>query len=183
MTTSEILQLSTLIATSVTSWISIIIAVKTLKQNSKMITDNTRAHILFYIDYHPQTNTYYLVIKNFGNSTGKLKYIEITPNLDWNKTKHKSDINVLTNTKDLLLAPNQKVSSYFEFEDYPDTIFDVKLAYETQKTTYTESYTIDLSYIRNLDWLHSYSFDDDSKDYKNVLYKINNSILEISQKD
>lgn len=183
MTASDILQLSILIITALTSCASIIIAVTTITENQNMIKENTRAYILFYIDYHPQTDMFYLVIKNFGNSIGKLNYVKVTPELDWNKTPFKSEISVLTNSKDLLLAPNQKVSSWFDFKDYPDNKFDIELSYETLNTTYIEHYSIDLSYLRNLDWLHSYSFDDDSDDYKKILYKINNSILEVSQKD
>lgn len=37
--------------------------------------------------------------------------------------------------------------------------------------------------ISTSDWIHNYSFDDTSNDYKEVLYRINNSILELSQKD
>lgn len=162
---------------------SIVIAVKTLRQNNKMIKDNSRAYIIFYIDYHPQTGKYYLVIKNFGNSIGKLKFIKINPNLDWHKTTANLNINSLTNSTNVLLAPGQKISSWFDFDTYPDKIFNVELAYETMEETYFENYQIDLSYLSNYEWLHSYAIDDNSKDYKQVLYKINNSILELSQKD
>lgn len=162
---------------------SLIIAIKTLRQNNRMINDSSRAHIIFYIDYHPQTNKYYLVIKNFGNAIGKLKFIKVNPNLDWHKTNANLDINSLTDSTNVLLAPNQKISSWFDFDKYPDKVFNIELAYETMGKTYIENYKIDLSYLDNYEWLHSYAFDDESKDYKQVLYKINNSILELSQKD
>ncbi len=163
--------------------VSIVIAVVTLKQNNKMIRESSRAHILFYIDYHPQINRFFLVIKNFGNDVGKLINIEITPKLDWSKCRFKQDLKPLTDVTNVLLAPNQKINSWFDFDDYPDKVFKVKLTYSTLNKTYTEEYQIDLSFINNKDWIHNYSFDDTSDDYKKVLYHINNSILELSQKD
>ena len=183
MTTSDWIQIiiATITLFSVIS--SIVIAVKTIKQNSKMIKDSSRAYIIFYIDYHPQTDKYYLIIKNFGNSIGKLKFIKITPNLDWNKTNANPNINPLTDSTNVLLAPKQKISSWFDFVKYPDKVFDIELSYETMNEIYVENYKIDLSYLNNYEWIHSYAFDDNSNDYKQILYKINNSILELSQKD
>lgn len=180
MSVSDKIQLTIAIITSIGIFCSTGIAIFTLIQNHNMIKDNSRAYIIFYIDFHPQTDMYYLVIKNFGNSIGKLINIEITPKLDWNKCKFKQDLKPLTDSTNVLLAPNQKISSWFDFEDYPDKIFDVKLTYYTLKKEYTENYKIDLSYVSNHDWLFNRSFDDKSKDYKKVLYTINNSILEMS---
>lgn len=163
--------------------VSSAIALATLIQNHKVIKNNSRAHIIFYVDYHPQTNRYFLVIKNFGNDVGKLIKIEITPKLDWSKCKFKQDLKPLTDATDVLLAPNQKISSWFDFDEYPDKVFKVKLSYITSNKTYTEEYQIDLSFINNKDWIHNYAFDDTSSNYKEVLYRINNSILELSQKD
>lgn len=183
ITTSDWIQIFIAVITLFSVISSVVIAVKTLKQNNKMIKDNSRANIIFYIDYHPQTDKYYLVIKNFGNSIGKLIYVKITPNLDWHKTNVNLNINPLTDSANVLLAPGQKISSWFDFDNYPDKVFDIELAYKTMDETYVENYKIDLSYLSNYEWLHSYAFDDNSKDYKRVLYKINNSILELSQKD
>ena len=164
-------------------FVSVAIAVVTLVQNYKVIRNNSRAHILFYIDYHPQINRYFLVIKNFGNDVGKLIKIEVTPKLDWSKCKFKQNLKPLTDVTNVLLAPKQKISSWFDFNEYPDKLFKVKLSYKTLNKIYTEEYQIDLSFINNKDWIHNYSFDDTSNDYKEVLYRINNSILELSQKD
>lgn len=182
MLTSDIIQLTLLIVTALGTCTSIWISISTLRQNSKMIEDNSRAYIIFYIDYHPQTNKYYLVIKNFGNSIGKLDYVRVTPKLDWKKAKSNIELHALTDSTNVLLAPGQKISSWFDFDEYPDKVFDVELVYETMNKSYTENYKIDLSYLNNFEWLHNYAFDDLSKDNKQVLYKINNSILEISDR-
>ena len=180
METSDLIQVLIAIISSIGVLTSIIIAIFTLIQNNKMIRDNSRAYIVFYIDYHPQTNRHYLVIKNFGKSIGKLISIDVSPKLDWELCEFKQTLTPLNESKNVLLAPNQKISSWFDFNEYPDKVFNVSLKYQTLKKTYIEKYIIDLNWLNNKDWLHNYAFDDMSDDYKNVLYGINNSILEVS---
>lgn len=180
LATSDWIQIIIAILSFIGIVTSIVIAVSTLKQNSRMIKENTRAYIVLYIDYHPQTNRYFLVIKNFGKSIGKLISIDVSPKLDWKRCKFKQNIKPLTESKNVLLAPGQKISSWFDFEKYPDKFFNVKLTYQTLNKDYTEMYTIDLNWLDNKDWIHNYSFDDQSDDYKEILYRINNSILEVS---
>ena len=180
LTTADWIQIVIAFITFLGIATSIVITVLTLKQNSKMIKESTRAYILFYVDFHPQTQMYYLVIKNFGNSIGKLLNMSITPNINWKKCHFKQNIKHLRDSTNVLLAPNQKISSWFDFKEYPDKKFKVELKYETLNKIYTESYEIDLSFISNHDWLFNYAVDDNTNDYKKVLYKINNSILDLS---
>lgn len=122
--------------------VSIAIAISTLKQNNKIIKESNRAQINFYIDYNPTCNMYFIIIKNFGNSIGKLISLDITPKLDWNKTNFKQDLTPLTEATNILLAPNQKVSSWFDFKDYPDKLFKVNIKYKTLNKVYEEKYEI-----------------------------------------
>ena len=84
-----------------------------------------------YVDYSPSHDRYYIVIKNFGNSLGKVLHIETTPKLDWKKTRFNQDIEAITESNNFVLAPNQKISSWFDFKGYPDQKFDVEISYET----------------------------------------------------
>lgn len=162
--------------------VSLIISIITLRQNKKIIEYANRAEIIFYIDYNPQINMYFLIIKNFGKSVGKLISLDVTPRLDWKQTKFKQELNPLTDAKDILLAPNQKVSSWFDFNDYPDKKFNVRIKYSSNDKIYEEQYKIDLSYVNNIDWLTQNSFDDQSSDNKEVLFKINDSIRDLTDK-
>ena len=182
MSTTDWIQFWLAIGTGILAFISVIAMIVTVIQNSKMKFETSKANIVFYIDYNIQTGQYFLVLKNFGNSVGKLLSMTIVPDLDWTKTKFNQQLEPLTNSKNVLLAPNQKISSWFDFEDYPDTIFDIHLEYETLGKLQKEDYIIDLSYTKNLDWLVSYSIDDNTKDYKKILYKIDNSIKDLSDK-
>ena len=179
---SDWIQIFIALITLIGVLVSTLIAIKTLKQNNNMIEESNKANIAFYIDYNPACNMYFIIIKNFGNSIGKLLSLDVSPKLDWQKTKFKQELTPLTESKNILLAPNQKVSSWFDFNEYPDKKFDVKIKYESLNKIYENSYSIDLTYVNNIDWLTQYSFDDTTKDNKEVLYKINNSIRDLTDK-
>ena len=182
ITTSDWIQIIIAFITFLGIIVSIIITIVTIKKNSKIIKESNRAQIIFYIDYNPACDMYFLIIKNFGKSIGKLLKLQVTPKLDWQKTKFKQDMIPLTEATDILLAPNQKVSSWFDFKEFPDRVFDVVIVYETLNEVYKDNYKIDLNYIGNIDWLTPYALDDHSKDNKAVLYKINNSIRDLTDK-
>ena len=182
ITTSDWIQIIIAFITFLGIIVSIIITVVTIKKNSKVIRESNRAQIIFYIDYNPACDMYFLIIKNFGKSIGKLLKLQIAPKLDWQKTKFEQDRIPLTEATDILLAPGQKVSSWFDFKEYPDKVFDVIIEYETLNEVYKDNYKIDLNYISNIDWITPYPLDDHSKDNKAVLYKINNSIRDLTDK-
>ena len=101
-----------------------------------------------------QKNQYFehsLIIKNFGNSPAKLLSLKMTPDLEWGKTGEKdlNDFNI-TNLKNVFLAPQQHISSGFDFRNYPDKVFDVEISYETCGKVITENYTIDINFLGNI---------------------------------
>ena len=179
---SDLIQIIIAIITFLGIIVSIIITIVTIRKNSMVIKEASRAQIVFYIDYNPACNMYFLIIKNFGKSIGKLLEIKTNPKIDWSIAKFSQDISALTEAKNIMLAPNQKVSSWFDFEDYPDRVFEVEILYESLGEKYVEKYTIDLNYIDNIDWIFPSVKDDCSSDNKAVLYKINNSIRDLTDK-
>jgi hypothetical protein len=88
-----------------------------LKQSNYAILESSRASIVFYIDTLTG-NQQFLTIKNFGNSTGKIIDIKITPQLDYRKHPNmpKKDNPVLVNYVGVTLAPNQCIKSWFPFD-------------------------------------------------------------------
>ena len=185
MTISDIIQLLLLLITIISTISAIAISVKTLKQNNKMIEESSRAHIVFYVEHFRHSNKFFLTIKNFGNSKGVLNNIKINPELEYSKIQGWEDEpcrKVLTQSKNIILAPNQKITSWFSFENYPDKIFDVELEYETLGKMYIEKYKIDMNYIQNIESLRKFVFDDTDKTCKTVLYAINDSIQELIEK-
>lgn len=69
MSTSDMIDLAAVIVALAVGCGSIWVAVKTLKQNQKMIEDSTRPYITVYSDFtFFQQSLFYIIIKNFGSS-------------------------------------------------------------------------------------------------------------------
>ena len=183
MTLSDKIQMAFLFVTAITAIISIIISVLTLKHNKKMIEESSKANIVFYVEHIRYSNKYFLTLKNFGKSVGKLLEMKITPNLDYSKIPgYDTEFPLLTDSKNVLLAPNQKISSWFSFANYPDKIFNVEIKFETLGKICKYNYTIDLNYSQSVESLRHISFDDMDESNKQVLYYINDSIQEMIEK-
>ncbi|MBQ9313533.1 MAG: hypothetical protein IJ220_00800 [Clostridia bacterium] len=180
LSNSNKIELFSILASLITSIVAIIISIKTLKQSNNAIIESSRANIVFYIDTLTG-NQQFLVIKNFGNSVGKLTKLEITPKLDYTKHPNFSKPNpVLVDYENVLLAPNQSVRSWFPFSKYPDKHFDVHIEYKTLGKKYDADYPIDLSYIEAIDYL--YKSPSNFNDEKSALADIGNTLRRISEK-
>lgn len=164
----------------IVSLTAIIISVKTMQQTRNAIFESSRAIINFYIDT-PTGGQYFLVIKNFGNSIGKVLNIDINPKLDYSKspTNYPSQ-KTITDYKNIFLAPGQTIKSWFPFSKYPDKKFDITITYETLGKKFNESYSIDLSYISSIDYIRKYSVDINND--KQVFVSIANTLSGISEK-
>ena len=103
MTASDWIQIAIAIITLLGIITSLVISICTLKQNSKVIEDSNKANIILYIDFNPTTSRYYIIIKNFGHSVGKLISIKITPKLNWKKTKFNQDMKPITDSNSILV--------------------------------------------------------------------------------
>lgn len=181
LSASDWIQLIGIIVGLITSIVAIIISIQTLKQSNESILENSRANIVFYIDTLTGAQQY-LVIKNFGNSIGRIISIEINPKPDYSKSPKLSGKPnpIITDYKNILLAPNQCIKSWFPFSNYPDKKFEISVSYETLGKTYTENYPIDLSYIEAIDYLKKTAFYTD--DEKEALVDINNTLIRFSEK-
>lgn len=77
MNLSDFIQIVIGVITGIGVLSSIIISVKTLKQNNKMIEESSRPNIIIYKDvFNFNSPCEYLVIKNFGNSSAKITNIK-----------------------------------------------------------------------------------------------------------
>ena len=181
MQTSDIIEIISIISSLTTSIIAIVISILTLKQSSNAIIESSRANIVFYIDTLTGAQQF-LTLKNFGNSVGKILSVKIHPELDYSKNPNMSNKPnpVLVDYSNILLAPNQCIKSWFPFSDYPDKELKVHIEYETLGKTYKENYSIDLSYIKAIDYLQKDSFH--TKDEKTALVDIGNTLRRFSER-
>ena len=73
LTPSDIVQILGIIASFLTAIVAIIISLVTLRQNSKMLEESSRAVISVYSQsINTGTPMLFLVVKNFGNSTATI---------------------------------------------------------------------------------------------------------------
>lgn len=175
---SDKIQIASIIASSIISIVSVTIAVLTLKQSNKISIESNRANIVFLITKNRTDCFHSLTLKNYGKSCGKLLELKLNPELSFEKSIIKCNLPLLTQCKNIYLAPNQSISSNFPFEKYPDKKFDVTITYETLGKTYTNSYTLDLNFIDI-----SYTITPHKEDLINPnIKKVSESILEVADK-
>ena len=150
MTISDKINLISVIFSFILSSIAIVISIKTLKQNSKMIEESTRPAIMVVCKL---TNSYspkiYLIVKNYGKSPGKITKFKCDIDLskyDYNNsdpfkylvgTTFAPGQSILTNIKHIELLENHDQIN-FEFE------------YSSLGKTYTETCRINLLAFKNL---------------------------------
>lgn len=172
-TDSDKLQFLSIVATSILSIISVIIALATLIQTKNITREANRANIVLYLHKNIYNRGSSLIIKNFGNSSGKILSITIDP-----KPKTISSLNkILTDYTNIFLAPNQAISTWCKLDGLETLLFNIYIKYETLGKIYTESYSINFEYKASL-----ISTLTESKTIEGTLKEINKSILEVSDK-
>ena len=105
-TISDLIQLAGVVASLITSIVAIVISIKTLKQNSRMIEESTRPVIGIYSKY--SDGMLYIIIKNFGNSSCVIDNVET----DMDITEEESQTihgNPYLKAKGATLPPNGKM--------------------------------------------------------------------------
>lgn len=124
---------------------TIVIAIFTLKQNSKMIEESTRPYVLIYKDtISINTPTEYLVIKNFGSSVATITSL----NFDLEKFKtifigQNTDFDLI-NFSNITLAPNQKYYFPISTKGVKFKKINFDITYKNSTKTYHDSFEINL---------------------------------------
>lgn len=108
---------------------SVVIAIKTLKQNSKMLENSTRPYIVVYgrnirLD---ETTYFYLVVKNFGASAAFIDSFHISESLDYGVN---SDEDFIHRLNGAVIVPNQSHSCYLINDCVPETL-TIELKYHS----------------------------------------------------
>ena len=178
---SIVVDIISIITSSSLSIVAIIISIKTLKQSNNAIIESSRANIVFYVDTLTGAQQF-LTIKNFGNSVGEILDININPRPDYSKSPKLSGkpAPVITDYKNIFLAPNQCIKSWFPFSRYPNKKFTITVKYKSLGNTYEETYSIDLSYIEAIDYLRKSDFA--VNDEKQALVNIDNTLRSFSER-
>lgn len=151
LSVSDIIQIIGIIASLITSIVAIIISILTVRQNSEMIEESTRAYISIY---EATTNfsslKYYFVIKNFGQTGGYIK--SFSCNYDLSKLSYDKGFQPFEHINGTYFAPNQtkifNINHSNLVDDGVETI-SFHIEYVCQSKTYIENVT--LNFAANLD--------------------------------
>ena len=151
MTTTEIINLVLTVATIILAATSIIIVIMGLKQNNKMLENATRPNINIYgtTTYYSKDKEYYFVIRNYGNSNGKI--LSISSNEDLSKFALEGFSSPFSFMKGLTLAPNQSYSIILNnkvVKTFEKEFIEITIEYEGIEKVYKEKTSINIRYLQ-----------------------------------
>ena len=182
LSSTDKIQIIATIVTALGILVGLVISIITLKQNNKFKREESRANIVCYIEHITKTANSYIVIKNYGNSIGKVLKVTLNKDIDLNKILGitNKDYKNIFQRENYLLAPNQKITSWYDFMNNKVEEFTVTIEYETLGKRYKEDYLI------SPDFVHSVVYTDKNMSgldkTESMLYKMNESLREISEK-
>lgn len=174
MNTSDWIQLLVGIITGCSALISIDISIKTLKQNSKMIEENTRPNIIIYKDvYNFNSPIEFLVIKNIGSSLAKIDdliYDEIIFK-DIFSCYNSNNRNTFEYLKNASIAPNQDFKIPINTRKIEKKETSITIKYSNVKS-YTETFKIHLDQDYGVSFVNQHQNGKELKDISNVLQEL-----------
>lgn len=146
MSTSDRIQLGLTIVTAAVGFISIAIAVCSLILSKKMLEESTRPHITIYLNrliLSKISSDVYLIIKNFGSSSGKIT--SFSSSIDLELIAFNPSIAVpFRNIEGTVLAPGQSMPFLIKTSSQYQTI-SFQVCYTWMKKTYSESINVNLA--------------------------------------
>lgn len=139
------IEVISIIVSLLTSTIAIIISIKTLKQNSKMISDSTRPYVVMYSKTtNFQTHQLHLILKNFGQSGAVITQFECDFDLAPLSYNRKTPF---SNFEGVFIAPGQSFSTTLDvgkIQLYNQPI-TFEISYKNENIFYSDSFSIYLN--------------------------------------
>ena len=143
LTPSDVIEVVGIIASLVTSIVAIIISIKTLKQNSRMIEESTRPYVVVYSrTTNFQSPSYYFVVINFGQSGAIVTSFKC--DYDLSTCSYKKEHVPFAHFENTFIAPGQSFISNIDrlkFFDKP-TELHFFVEYTANGVTYSDQFTI-----------------------------------------
>ncbi|MCX4326423.1 MAG: hypothetical protein OSJ45_03895 [Lachnospiraceae bacterium] len=152
MDASIIINICSCILTFVLSAISVVILIVTIRQNSLMLENESRAYIAIYgeITYINAMN-FYLIIKNFGKSSAIINSLEC--DTDLSKFAYVETLVPFSNMENASIAPNQSFRCALQhgllfLSKIPSINF--KVTYTSNDKKYSETFCVNLKALTGL---------------------------------
>ena len=124
--------------TAITSIVAVVILVFTLKQNSEMIENSTRPYIGIYgLSVFIMDRTYYIIIKNFGQSSARIESFHSDPSLN-NFSKVEGEV-PFSHIVGATIMPGNSFRAAFKFDVLPKEYIIFDLSYSCGRKKYYDT--------------------------------------------
>lgn len=175
MTHSDIINISLSTITALTAIISIIIALVTLRQNSKMIEESTRPNIVVY-----STNIddiCYIVIKNYGSSSAIVDFVLCNHDFTSEETGD-FEGHIFDRMKDSIIAPGQSIRCPIRAYRLKNFDFEFTVKYHSSTKAYKDVFSFNI--INNDPFAHMSA---SKKDIVTALQNVYVTLLELLKRN
>lgn len=143
LTPSDIIQIFGIIASFLTAFVAIVISLVTIRQNSKMIEESSRAVISIYSQsINTGSSMMFIVIKNFGNSPAVIRKFDYDFDFT-NCYKFRADRDYLKDFVGSSLAPGQARICCLDYKKITRPV-TFTLEYKSGSKNYQETLVVDL---------------------------------------
>lgn len=142
LTVSDIIQIISIVASLTTSIVAIVISVKALRQNSRMIEESTRPNIQIYSVYIH--SLVYLIIKNFGQSSCTIDSLSCSHKFSTKETFDKLGENAFDKVRGALIAPGGAIRFPLISHQTSKELMTFTITYHSSTKTYTDDFCFSL---------------------------------------
>lgn len=153
---------------------SIVIAVKTLKQNSRMIEETSRPNIIIYKDtLNINSPISFIVIKNIGGSLAHITSIHFDNKLVEKLNWHSQDVaEVLNMLNDSYIAPQQFYRIPIDIKDITFKTISINVSYTNGIKSYNDCYTLSLKQDSKIALMQQHQSRDELKVISNAIQEL-----------
>lgn len=154
LSTSDIIQICSIVASSLLAIIAVTISYFTLRITSTSIKEANRPVVVAFEDYIQVVTSIhvYVVIKNFGTSPAIIDNIDVNPGL---KSPSGALISSFDDSSGMILAPQQSITMPIsvnpfgeEFRNYPKNLISIK--YHSGKQKFEENFVLNHQHVRDI---------------------------------
>lgn len=140
LSTSDMLQLISIVVSSVISLAAITISIFTLRQNSKMIEESSRPYIGIYgLSTYINGRDYYIIVKNFGQSVAHID--SFSCGYDLSKLSKGDGSSPFNHLEGSSLVPGQSYRCVIDFDktiNQKVSSISFRVKYSSETHTYEE---------------------------------------------
>ena len=179
MDVSTIVNIILCVLSFVLAAASVVTVVITLKQNSIMLENSSRAYVSVYGDVINCGSLYfYIIIKNFGHSSALITSLKC--DVDLNKFSYAKNLHPFSRIENATLVPNQSLKCVLDHTvlfNAGISSINFEVSYKSNNKEYQESYCINLDTFADLSYTRYSTKGKELKAISDALHELNERLL------